>query len=114
MDILFLVISSLVQFIPDVSFLIEPVRVAVEENPNLVFGIDMSIEGLRSQKFSRGIFVFLVLSLILFSVIIWLYMPRKGKAPLKTGEKVMFGAIIGGVFLAIIIGWIQLIEGYLI
>jgi len=80
---------------------------------NIVFGIDMSIEGLRAQKYSVGIFVFLVLSLILFSYIIYLYLP-KGKNKLKTGEKIMFGSIILGVILAIIIGWIQLIEGYLI
>ena len=98
----------------DLSLLFEGIRISVEENSNLVFGIDMSIEGLRSQKFSYGIFVFLVLSLVLFSFIIWLYMPRKGKPGMKKGEKVMFGAIMGGVVLAVIIGWVQLIEGYLI
>ncbi len=83
---------------------------------NIVFGIDMSIEGLRAQKYSIGIFVFLVLSLILFSYIIYLYLPKGEKkiSQLKTGEKIMFGSIILGVILAIIIGWIQLIEGYLI
>lgn len=108
-------IISIFSLIFDVShYLINGIQMVAEENPNLVFGIDMSIEGLRSQKFSYGIFVFLVLSLILFSFIIWLYMPRKGKPGMKKGEKVMFGAIMGGVVLAVIIGWVQLIEGYLI
>ena len=89
--------------------------VAVAANDsNLVMGIDMSIEGLRSQKYSVGIFIFLVVSLIFFSGIIYMYIPRKGKPGLKTGEKVMFGCIIAGVFIAIAIGWIELIEGYLI
>lgn len=81
---------------------------------NIVMGIDMSIEGLRSQKYSVGIFVFLVISLIFFSGIIYMYIPRKGKPGLKTGEKVMIGCIVAGVFIAIAVGWVQLIEGYLI
>ncbi|MDH5693865.1 MAG: hypothetical protein OEZ47_12250 [Gammaproteobacteria bacterium] len=83
-----------------------------EEQSNEVFGIDMSIEGLRSQAFSNYIFIFLILSLILFSYIIYLYLPKKEK--LKTGEKIMFGSIIMGVILAVIIGYVQLIEGYLL
>ena len=86
----------------------------VEENKDTtVLGIDLSIEGLRSQKFSVGIFVFLIISLIFFSIIIYFYIP-KGDKKLKTGEKIMFGAIIMGIFIAIGMGWLQLIEGYLI
>ncbi len=83
---------------------------------NRLLGIDMSIEGLRSQSFSVGIFVFLVISLIFFSMIIYFYLPRgkDNKNKLKTGEKVMFGAIISGIFIAIGMGWLQLIEGYLL
>lgn len=81
---------------------------------NIVMGIDMSIEGLRSQKYSVGIFVFLLISLVFFGIIIYMYMPKKGKAGLKTGEKYMFGSIIAGIFIAIAIGWLELIEGYLI
>ncbi len=83
---------------------------------NRLLGIDMSIEGLRSQSFSVGIFVFLVISLIFFSMIIYFYLPRgkDNKNKLKTGEKVMFGAIIAGIFIAIGMGWLQLIEGFLL
>ena len=65
--------------------------------------------------FSRGIFGFLIASLIIFGGIIYLYLPKgKDKAPLKRGEKVMFGGIIFGMVLAVILGWIQLVEGYLV
>lgn len=84
------------------------------ENKSELFGIDMSIEGLRSQEYSYGIFGFLIVSLIFFAIIIWLYIPKQGKKPLKTGEKIMFGAIISGIFIAIAMGYLQLIEGYLL
>ncbi len=80
---------------------------------NIVMGIDMSIEGLRAQKYSVGIFVFLIISLIFFAMIIYFYLP-KGKDKLKLGEKFMFGSIIAGIFIAIAIGWLELIDGYLI
>ncbi len=83
------------------------------ESGSEVFGIDMSIESLRSRTFSIYIFVFLILSLVLFSFIIYLYLPKK-LAALKTGEKIMFGALVVGVVIAVIIGYIQLIEGYLL
>lgn len=80
---------------------------------NEVFGIDMSIDSLRAQIFSDYIFGFLILSLILFCYIIYLYLP-KNLGELKLGEKIMFVSIIIGVILAVIIGYIQLIDGYLI
>ncbi len=86
---------------------------AEEIKDTTVLGIDLSIEGLRSQKYSVGIFVFLIISLIFFSIIIYFYIP-KGDKKLKTGEKIMFGAIIMGIFIAIGVGWLQLIEGYLL
>lgn len=86
---------------------------AAEQTSNVMFGIDLSIEGLRSYKFSVAIFVFLVISLILFSYIIYLYWPKKD-TKIRIGEKIMLGSIIFGMFLAVVIGWIQLIEGYLI
>lgn len=88
-------------------------RLLAEQADNLVFGLDLGIEGMRSQKFSVGIFIFLIISLILFCYIIYIYLPKGRISGLKTGEKVMFGAIVGGVILAVIIGWLQLIEGYL-
>jgi uncharacterized protein YqhQ len=78
-----------------------------------VFGIDMSIENLRSQTFSHFIFGFLIVSVIIFCVIIFLYLPKQG-GRLKTGEKIMFGAIIVGVIIAVCFGYLQLMEGYLV
>ncbi|MDH3325228.1 MAG: hypothetical protein OEM38_00760 [Gammaproteobacteria bacterium] len=72
----------------------------------------MSIDSLRSQAYSDYIFVFLILSLILFCYIIYLYLP-KNLGDLKLGEKIMFISIIIGVILAVIIGYVQLIDGYL-
>jgi len=97
-------------------FINEAMFAVQEVTDNRLLGIDMSIEGLRSQSFSVGIFVFLVVSLIFFSIIIYFYMPRgkNNKDKLKTGEKVMFGAIISGIFIAIGMGWLQLIEGFLL
>lgn len=93
-----------------VSFLVQSGGSSTE-----LWGLDLSIEGLRSQRFSRWIFGFLIASLIVFAAIIYLYLPRgKDKAPLKRGEKVMFGAIIFGMVMAVVLGWIQLIEGYLV
>jgi len=89
-------------------------RLLTEDRGNLAFGIDLGIEGLRSQKFSVGIFIFLIISLVLFSYIIYIYLPKGRYQGLKTGEKIMFGAIIFGVVLAVVVGWLQLIEGYLI
>jgi hypothetical protein len=78
-----------------------------------VFGIDMSIESLRSQQYSYYIFGFLVVSLVIFCVIIVLYLPKQ-QARLKRGERIMFGAIILGVMIALIFGYLQLIEGFLV
>lgn len=88
-------------------------NLAVSVDKKTVFGIDMSIENLRSQQFSHFIFGFLILSVIIFMVIIFLYLPKKG-GHLKTGEKIMFGAIIFGVIVAVIFGYLQLMEGYLV
>ncbi len=87
--------------------------VASSAQDSMILGLDLSIEGLRSQKFSRGIFVFLIVSLIVFSYIIYLYLP-KGEGKLKRGEKIMFGAMVCGMIFALIFGYIQLIEGYLV
>lgn len=87
--------------------------VAIAADNKTVLGVDLSIESLRSQQYSYYIFGFLVVSLIVFSVIIYIYMPKK-EGRLKKGEKIMVGAIVMGVVIALLFGWLQLIEGYLI
>lgn len=76
--------------------------------------IDLSIEGMRSQQFSVGVFVFMLIGVVVFSGII--YAVAFGKAApkqMKTGEKVMFGAIIMGTVFAVIFGGLQLLSGQL-
>jgi len=46
-------------------------------------------------------------------VIIYLYLPKKGGS-LKKGEKIMVGAIIMGILIAVYFGWLQLVEGFLV
>lgn len=87
--------------------------VAIAADNKTVLGVDLSIESLRSQQYSYYIFGFLVISLIIFSIIIYIYMPKK-EGRLKKGEKIMVGAIVMGVVIALLFGWLQLIEGYLV
>ena len=77
-------------------------------------GLDLSIEGMRSQRFSVAVFFFMLLGVAVFCVII--YSVAFGKhAPktMRTGEKVMFAAIIMGVVFAVLFGATQLLSGYL-
>ncbi len=109
-----LMLDSMIQL----SSLLDPgllFSVAVQTAQNTtIWGVDLSIESLRSRKYSIGIFVFLVISLIIFAFIIYMYWPQKGKERLKRGEKIMLGAIIMGMVFAVLFGWLQLIEGYLV
>lgn len=77
--------------------------------------IDLSIEGMRSQRFSVGVFVFLLIGILVFSGII--YAVLKGahapKQKMRMGEKLMFAAIIMGVVVAVVFGATQMISGIL-
>lgn len=69
---------------------------------------------MRSQQFSVGVFFFMLLTIFVFSAIV--YFVAFGKYAPKTmrpGEKVMFGAIILGIVVAIIFGALQMLSGYL-
>lgn len=86
--------------------------VSVQEGPSKLFGLDLTIEGLNSHRYSNAIFVFLIMQVILFAFMIYIYM-KKSKNVLKIGEKVMFGALIMGIIIGVAFGWTQMIEGYL-
>jgi hypothetical protein len=76
--------------------------------------LDLSIEGMRSQQWGVGVFIFMLIGVLVFSGII--YAVAFGKfAPktMKPGEKVMFGAVILGTVVAVIFGGLQLLSGYL-
>lgn len=72
----------------------------------------LGVEGLYSQSYGKGVFVFLVVSLLIFVGIMYLYW-QKSKTSLKRGEMVMFGAIMMGVVFAFVFGYIQMVQGYL-
>ncbi len=85
------------------------------DKSNMLWGMDLSIESLRSQGTSTFIFGFLIVSLIVYGMIIFIYWPKNKKdGGLKTGEKYMLGAIILSIFIAIFFGYLQLIDGYLV
>lgn len=78
------------------------------QGPNSLLGVD----GLYSQRYGKGVFIFLVASLLIFVGIMWLYW-TKSKSSIKRGEVVMFGAILMGVIFAFVFGYIQMVQGYL-
>jgi hypothetical protein len=76
--------------------------------------LDMSIEGMRSQQFSVGVFFFMLLGVLVFSGIIYsVAFGRFAPKTMKPGEKIMFGAIIIGTILAVVFGGMQLLTGNL-
>lgn len=75
---------------------------------------DWGIEGMRSQEFSVGIFIFLIICILVFTVVVIKFMRSgKGKA-LKLGEKIMFGWIFFGIVIAIIMAITQIFYGQLL
>jgi hypothetical protein len=86
------------------------VSTTIDTSPKL----DLSIDGMRSQQFGVGVFFFMLFGVLVFVGIIYVvafgkFAPKK----MKTGEKVMFGAIMAGTALAVIFGGMQLLTGYL-
>lgn len=78
-------------------------------------GIDLSIEGMRSQQFSVGMFFFLLFGILLFAVVVFgLLFGNKAHKTMRIGEMVMFGAIILGLVAAVVIASLQMLQGYLI
>ena len=77
-------------------------------------GYNTGIEGMDSQQWSVGIFVFLILCIIVFTVIVVKFMTTDKVATLKRGEKFLFAWILLGVVAAVIIGAMQLLQGRLL
>ena len=76
--------------------------------------LDLSIEGMRSQQFSEWIFAFLLVGIIVFSGVVFALMSKKNSSgEIRLGERLMFAAIITGVVVAIILGAVQMLGGYL-
>jgi hypothetical protein len=76
--------------------------------------LDLSVEGMRSQQFSVGVFIFMLLTIFVFSAIVYsVVFGKYAPKTMRAGEKVMFGAIILGIIVAIIFGATQMIGNYL-
>ena len=89
-------------------------RIAAEAEKVRPFGIDMSIESMSSKSFSTGMFYFLIFAIIIFVAIAFLYMFKDKTQKLKRGEKILFGWILFGVIVAIGMGAVQMMHGFLI
>ncbi len=73
-----------------------------------------TIEGMRSQEFSIGIFIFMLIGVGVFLMIVYqMATTLTGNERLKTGEKVMLVCIILGVISAVSFGAMQLLQGRL-
>ena len=76
--------------------------------------LDLSIEGMHSQRFGVGVFLLLMLGVALFAgIIIAVMHGTKGQKVTRTGEKLMFGAIILGVVAAVVFASLQMLSGVL-
>jgi len=73
-----------------------------------------TIEGMRSQGYSQGIFIFMVVGVVVFLAILFKFMfGSQHKEKMKTGEMVLFIWIIVGTIAAVIMGALQLLQGQL-
>ena len=76
--------------------------------------MDLSIEGMQSQRFGVGVFVLLMIGIAVFSGIIYAVMRgTPGQAVTRRGERLMFAAIILGVVIAIVFASTQMLSGVL-
>jgi hypothetical protein len=78
--------------------------------------LDLSIDGMRSQQFSEGVFVFLMLGIAVFSGIVFVLGFGKSRIRFKgarIGELAIIGVIILGVVAAVIMAAMQMLGGYL-
>jgi len=74
---------------------------------------DLGIESMRSRGYSVGIFVFLMVSIVVFLGVLYAFGKHSKGAAMKKGEKALFGLIVFGVFLAILFAAAQLLDGFL-
>jgi hypothetical protein len=69
---------------------------------------------MRSQQFSEWVFAFLLVGIIVFSVIVIALMFSKNRdKEIRLGERMMFASIIIGIVVAVILGAVQMLGGYL-
>jgi hypothetical protein len=69
---------------------------------------------MRSQQFSVGVFIFMLLTIFVFSAIVYsVVFGKYAPKTMRLGEKILFGAIILGIVVAIIFGATQMLGGFL-
>ncbi len=74
----------------------------------------MTIEGMRGQEYSVGIFIFMLVGVFVFITIIvqFIRMAHKAKT-MRKGELILFVWIIVGTLVAVVFGGLQLLQGRL-
>ncbi|MDO9371920.1 MAG: hypothetical protein Q7U07_04935 [Gammaproteobacteria bacterium] len=75
---------------------------------------DHGVDSLYSQQFSIGVFFFMLLAIVFFATIVMGFMAGKNVKGLKRGEKWLFAWIFLGIVVAVILGALQLLGGYLL
>jgi branched-subunit amino acid permease len=69
---------------------------------------------MRSQQFSEWVFVFLLVGIVVFAAIVFAMLRNnKSTSKFRLGERLMFAAIICGLVVAVILGALQMLGGYL-
>ncbi|MDQ6968462.1 MAG: hypothetical protein Q9M14_07265 [Mariprofundaceae bacterium] len=86
--------------------------------PNIAYSaeqpvFDMGIESMRSQNYSVGIFIFMMIAMLVFVGVIVLFYRTTDMSSVKTGEKVLMGLIVLGVIVSAIFAAVQLLDGFL-
>jgi len=74
---------------------------------------DFGIESLKSHEYSVGIFIFMMISIVLFGGIMVVFMKSPKGDSMKKGEWAMMIAIFLGLIGGAIFAALQLLEGYL-
>jgi hypothetical protein len=77
-------------------------------------GFNTGIEGMNSQRWSVGIFIFLLFCIIVYTVIVLKFMTSGPGTKMRRGEMLLFAWILFGVVAAVIIGAMQLLQGRLL
>ncbi|MDQ6970107.1 MAG: hypothetical protein Q9M16_06340 [Mariprofundus sp.] len=73
----------------------------------------MGIESMRSQSYSVGIFIFMIIAMLVFVGVIALFYKTTDMSSVKTGEKVLMGMIVLGVVVSAIFAAVQMLDGFL-
>lgn len=73
-----------------------------------------TIEGLKSQEYSVGIFFFMMAGIVLFAVVVYKFAREAHNEGMRKGEVALFAWLIFGLICAVIYGAAQLLFGQLI